>query len=802
MAHRREFRLSFAAAFLLGLTNCDHKPLPTPTSAPSTAPSSAPSATSTTPSAQAFIANPPSVAPDFLADRPDEHTEPRRVLARIQGNLERVGAGLSAKAVPSGVKADEFEAFVSAYQAFLTGDAGTADKLAQVAKAAVKRLEAKVESAKRARGDGTDPLPKKHRIEDYLKLVSNAATAPVKNDTDLVARLAATMRLVDAVLLMESGGEVYDDAYDLFARHDEMLLRELDHFRDATWLRLPCKTILKHRKAIEAADKRLGAAAGPLLSCPVPAKHEHDYEAMHRWATQPGESAASFVPRPAPPEKKKEPAPEPVAPAPPWNLDTAIVFMADNPDAAEKPLAEAAGKNILGKLDYALFLQAFRPQSKERDAKIKELMDAVDKASAVAAKKLGDEFLIKDKTINRRDYDGTDESLVGSIRLASSSGSAATDSAFYAIPCAILMVRPKLLDATEPLFGGNRDNFLPRAGCGWRRGFIRGFPNAELVAWRNAAEEADGGFLANHSGTMRFALAAGSNQDAELLRTNPSFLLLDANKAPMAWPYETWSYMTPESRVIYQRLLSVAEPFKKKLVAHYKTRQFSDQDAERMAQAALFHGVWGADCGKTAPRRSLRKLIVDHAPPAEIRDFLAKRDDENEAHLEPFRECAKTTGIEPLIHIAVSYPEVLPVLWESFPQPVENAEELDIEVDPNTPNAFGKTPLMVAAQLDQASSAKQLLDHGAAIERTTYRRIVGNPGDPEQLAHDARTALMYAAARGSLEMIQLLLDRGADKYASDTKGRRALDYLLGLGPVAANSKCSASELVKAAKLLD
>jgi ankyrin repeat protein len=155
--------------------------------------------------------------------------------------------------------------------------------------------------------------------------------------------------------------------------------------------------------------------------------------------------------------------------------------------------------------------------------------------------------------------------------------------------------------------------------------------------------------------------------------------------------------------------------------------------------------------------------------------------------------------MDPLIHVAVLNPDVLPVLWELFPQPLENAKSLDIEVDPNTPNHFGKTPLMVAAQQNQLKSAKLLLDRGASLERTTFKK--GDAmGDPE-LAHDARTALMYAAARGSLEMIRLLVDRGADKHAADTKGRRALHYLLGQGPVAANTTLSAVELAEAAMLL-
>jgi hypothetical protein len=472
--------------------------------------------------------------------------------------------------------------------------------------------------------------------------------------------------------------------------------------------------------------------------------------------------------------------------------------MADDVDAAEKPLAAAAAKNIVGKLDYALFLQAFRPQSKARDARIKKLITDIDKAGAVVAQKSGDAFLANDSLLERREYDGTDASLIGSIRLASSSGAAETTSAFYAIPCAILLARPKLLEATESIYGSNRDNFLPRAGCGWNRGFVKGFPDEEIDLWRDATEEADGKYLFNFSGSMRFALAGGKNFEVERMRTNPRKLLED-DAPQMQWPYETWSYMTPESRIIYRKLLGIAEPLKKKLVAHYQTRGISEKDAERIARSGLFWVVWGAACGNAAPERSLRKRIVDGESADEIRVFIGAGETTNETRLEHFRECAKTTGMDPLIHIAVLNPDVLPVLWEMFPKPMENAKTLDLEVDPNTPNYFGKTPIMVAAQQNQLKSAKLLLDHGASLERTTFKKG-DSMGEPE-LGNDARTALMYAAARGSLEMMRLLLDHGADKHAADTKGRRALHYLLGQGPVAANSTLSATEVAQAATLL-
>ncbi|HRI62905.1 MAG TPA: ankyrin repeat domain-containing protein [Polyangium sp.] len=779
----------FLAAWVSLLAGCEKTPLPPPT-ATSAAPSAAPSAP------VAFVLD-----PQLLADRPDEYTAPRRVLARIQSNLERVAARKEPVGVPKEVKADGLEAFVLAYHAVLDGNAGAADALEKIGAFAIGRLETKIQSAKKERGTDSSSVPVGHEIENYVKLVSESAKAPIKDPEDLVTRLVATMRLVDAALLMESGHYVYDDSYDLFEREDHTLLRPIDHFRDGAWIRLPCSMISSHRKALEAADKRLGKASGPLLSCPVPEKRQHDYEFMERGAKSPAEWASAFVREPL---KTQKNAPSPNAlttsatPSPPWNWDQAIEYMNEDPDAAEKALTAAAAKNIVGKLDYALFLQAFRPSSKTRDEKIKKLVAEVDKASAAALKKSGDEFLTRDGSIDRRDYDGTEESLIGSIRLASSSGSANTTSAFYAIPCAILMARPKLLEATEPLFGGNRDNFLPRAGCSWGRGGVKGFPNQELTVWRNATEEADGYFLENFSGTMRFGLASNMNLEEETLRTNPQKLLQE--EAPkMQWPYETWSYMTPEGRTIYKKLLGLAEPLQSKLFAHYKARRIAEKDAERIAHAALFQAVWGADCGKAAPGRTLRKLVVDGAPESEIRAFVAAKEYEDEKRLEPFRACAKLTGTDPLIHLAVLAPHLLPVLWELFPKPMERAKDLDVEVDPNMPNLFGKTPLMVAAQQNQLQAAKLLLDHGAAIDRTTFKKVP--PSEEPELAHDARTALMYAAARGSFDMIRLLLDRGADKYAADTKGRRPVHYLLGLGPVAANPKLSAAEVSEAVKLL-
>ena len=103
---------------------------------------------------------------------------------------------------------------------------------------------------------------------------------------------------------------------------------------------------------------------------------------------------------------------------------------------------------------------------------------------------------------------------------------------------------------------------------------------------------------------------------------------------------------------------------------------------------------------------------------------------------------------------------------------------------------------MAAAQANRLDSVRFLLDHGARVNLDTWQTA-----KQRSLAHDSRTALMYAAGNGSLPLITLLLDAGADRFHTDSKGRRAIDYLLGTGPGPANPLLTPAERLRAARLL-
>lgn len=90
---------------------------------------------------------------------------------------------------------------------------------------------------------------------------------------------------------------------------------------------------------------------------------------------------------------------------------------------------------------------------------------------------------------------------------------------------------------------------------------------------------------------------------------------------------------------------------------------------------------------------------------------------------------------------------------------------LDAKADANLSNRFGVTPLMCAA-LQDAKLVGQLIDADADV----------NAADD-----NGRTALMYAAFDGELDVVRLLVRSGADVNACDAKGQSVLSYALAGG---------------------
>ncbi|HQQ64014.1 MAG TPA: ankyrin repeat domain-containing protein [Pseudomonadales bacterium] len=103
---------------------------------------------------------------------------------------------------------------------------------------------------------------------------------------------------------------------------------------------------------------------------------------------------------------------------------------------------------------------------------------------------------------------------------------------------------------------------------------------------------------------------------------------------------------------------------------------------------------------------------------------------------------------ESLLNVAISHTVALSILLEKG-------------LNPNAINAFGKTPLMYAAQYNEFESAKLLLDHGADPNAATVE-----PSDNCYYTLETfnMTPLHYAVRYASPEFVKLLMDHGAEPF--------------------------------------
>ena len=93
---------------------------------------------------------------------------------------------------------------------------------------------------------------------------------------------------------------------------------------------------------------------------------------------------------------------------------------------------------------------------------------------------------------------------------------------------------------------------------------------------------------------------------------------------------------------------------------------------------------------------------------------------------------------------------------------------------PNATNVFGKTPLMYAAHFDLLDAARILIASSAEVNARTDAQ---DYQCPVQVNVGDRTALAYAMENASVELIDLLIDNGADLSAIDTAKRSLKHYL-------------------------
>lgn len=445
--------------------------------------------------------------------------------------------------------------------------------------------------------------------------------------------------------------------------------------------------------------------------------------------------------------------------------------MLRDPAGAEKIFR--AGSTGQAKIGLAIVLRLLSDEPGRHEPEIKRLL------AEIAADSDGDMQPVD----LSQGYDGSLESLVPFIQAAAGPVN---------LPCGLFERYPPLIDVLAGYFYSSRDAFLPRAECDQAD-----YPMpASVDAFEDAVSAYDGAAFDRCTGTMRSGYARASIMASVERQVLPRKLLHDAlagDKVPEwtrldEFPLQRWSYQSAWNHAAYLRLREQFMKARADLAGYYRQRfGLAEDDAMRAAHIGLWLDldVW---TWQVQPVPSpLAAAIMDRDASPSLAELLAKG--------EPLDKLP-----EPALSLAVARPEAIGPL-------------LAAHADVNAKNAFGKTPLMTAAQFDQIESVRQFLKAGADVNTTTYvpKEIAGNSpkieSDPSSgcgdyaITHGSRSALIYAAANASLGVIEALLAAGADKSKRDSQGRTALDYLLGKGPVPANPRLMGAELAAAIKLL-
>ena len=218
--------------------------------------------------------------------------------------------------------------------------------------------------------------------------------------------------------------------------------------------------------------------------------------------------------------------------------------------------------------------------------------------------------------------------------------------------------------------------------------------------------------------------------------------------ARIAVQLELWSLgglMEYRDFVAYQaqlaRTLAVVTKFYREKFGWPAAR--AEETAEAALKGAISRG-FGFHAYEPFPgpgERELRRAILSRAPIEQLRK------------LEIDASAIDREGEDSVLNIAIEYPEALGYLLEQG-------------FDPNRGNAFGKTPLMYAAQYNQVAAAERLLQAGADPNATT---LVPEDTCVYTISTSRLTPLHYAVRYSSTRLVKLLLDHGAVTFIQSVR---------------------------------
>jgi Ankyrin repeats (3 copies) len=459
-------------------------------------------------------------------------------------------------------------------------------------------------------------------------------------------------------------------------------------------------------------------------------------------------------------------------PKPGPDLQSAFRLIVSDPGRAEAEFRRS--DKPLAKIGLAILLKIMRPKNTRNEREIGKLLRSAIAAAKSAKSENG-------LSVRLEPYNGSLASFIQYIDAASVAGITNPPGEVYlGLPCELFRKDPKFIAVLEPRFGGSGDSFLPTGICDPKRFPL---PKSVIEFWRFGSRPSSG-FPDSQQGTIRATEAAARQMVETEARAAPR-LLIGAFKGPEHLPYESWSMLNLRNRDEFEKLRPKYLKALRDLTRHYhRAFHMNRVDAHSAALGGIWSQVYEANWAPP-PRSGLRFDILNGASRRQIVHDLvgikSSADIPRRLHMQDYKLAWRYVGKpDPLTLIAVKRPTILALLLKRG-WPI------------NEVNGLGKTALMVAAQEDVPRSVAIMLKAGTDPNATT------NKG---QLQYGQRTALMYAAAFGSWKTIKLLLKAGADPSIPDSRGRRAIHYLLGEGPLPPNLKLTPAQRREALRLME
>ena len=264
--------------------------------------------------------------------------------------------------------------------------------------------------------------------------------------------------------------------------------------------------------------------------------------------------------------------------------------------------------------------------------------------------------------------------------------------------------------------------------------------------------------IGDSDGSSRYAFQAIAVGDYLRKMYQPNFN--DTQYDWMSFPYTEWSVQSYYNFKKYNSVLNAGIGYKKAidlLTKHY-VRYFkvNNQQAYHAALDVL-----------RIPSMQESKMIQ----PTDLKYMLLTGKDWEiiKSHYPVL------TNYHEYLQYSVAYPENLRKIILS------GKDEANFDID--SPNEFGKTPLMWAAQYGYLDSVKLLLSNGADINKQTeLDAFCVDSGQRLCIHNSQRSALMYAAQEGQYDIVEYLVSQKADITLTDSQGMSAYHYAIGDAP--------------------